>query len=104
MNRQHVLDIFTRFMSHGRRTPHAKHDYKAAPNIASSLMNNLPAVWHRSGDCRNPIHKLGPVYDVCIVEHPFLEGHHYELGIWEVGLDHSSNVLSVAQIQCSINL
>ena len=89
---------------HGRSASHSRHDYKTALYIPSSLTSSSPVVWHRSGDCRNSIHKFGPVYDVCIVEHPFLQGHYYELGIWEVGLDHSSNVLSVAQVQCSINL
>ena len=73
-------------------------------DIASSLSSNSPLVWHRPGYGRNSIHKLGPVYDIGVVEHPFLEGHHYELGIWEVGLDHSPNVLGVAQVQCSIHL
>lgn len=71
---------------------------------ASSLESSIPLVWNRPCHCRNPVHKLGPVDDIGIVEHAFLQGHHYELRVRKVCLDHSPNVLGVAQIQCSIHL
>ena len=63
-----------------------------------------PPVWHSPGDCRDTIHKLGSKDNIGIVEHALLQGHHYELRVGEVGLDHPPNILSMAQIQCSVNL
>ena len=50
------------------------------------------------------VHELGPEEDVGVVEHAVLEGHHDELGVLEVGLQHVPDVLGVAQVKGSVHL
>ena len=51
-----------------------------------------------------PIDKFGAENDIGIVKHSLLERDHKELGVLEVILEHAANVLSMAQIQSSVDL
>lgn len=65
---------------------------------------DLPLVRDSSCHSRDTVNELGPIDDIGIVEHAFLQGYNNELGVGEVSLDHPPNILSVAQIQGCINL
>lgn len=69
-----------------------------------SKMVCWPFFWHSSCHSWNPIHKLSAIDDIGVVEHAFLQGDNNELRVGEVGFDHAPNVLSVTQIQRSVNL
>ena len=50
------------------------------------------------------INKLGAEQDVGIVEHTVLQGHNNELWMLEVGLQHVTDVLGVAQVKGRVHL
>jgi hypothetical protein len=56
-----------------------------------------------TGHRGHPVHKLGAEENVGVVEHAVLEGHDYELGAPEVGLEHVADVLGVTEVQCSVH-
>lgn len=62
------------------------------------------AVVGAASDGGDAVHEFGAEDDVGVAEHALLQGHHYELGVGEVRLDHAADVLRVAQVQRSIHL
>lgn len=57
-----------------------------------------------AGDGGDAVDELGAEQHVGVVEHALLQGHHDELGLREVRLDHAPDVLRVAQVQRRIHL
>ena len=65
---------------------------------------NLLIVRRHPGDSRDAVDKLGPIEDVCILEHAVFQRDNDKLTLFEMTLQHRSNILRVGQVKRGINL